>query len=229
MIENDFESRERGRVDFNRSFEYENAFYMTSTVERISKFATHLELFRRTSALPGEIVECGVFRGSSLYRFVKFRSLFENSFTRRIIAFDTFGEFPIANYQPDERFRDSFIQVAGSCSISKDDFIASLEKISLYHNLDLIQGDITETVPHFKAQNPQLKISLLHVDVDLYEATRVCLEQFYPSMVKGGIVILDDYGVFPGANKAVDEFFLDHKMKIQRLPYSHSISFIEIE
>ena len=72
-----------------------------------------------------------------------------------------------------------------------------------------------------------MKLSLLHIDVDLFEPTKACLECFYTHAVRGGIVILDDYGAFPGANKAIDEFFHDKAVVIQKRPYSHQISFVE--
>ena len=215
-------------VDFNKKFEYENGFYLTSSVDRISKFATHLELFRRVSGLAGDIVECGVFKGASLSRLIKFRSLFENIFSKKIIAFDTFGEFPEASYGLDVKQREAFIKEAGSRSIEKNRFIDILKELNLYQNIELIEGDILETVPLYKSKKPQLKISLLHIDVDLYEPTKICLEQLYPLMVKGGIVILDDYGAFAGANKAIDDFFSDKKLRIQKLPYSMAISFVEV-
>ena len=71
-------------IDFSKAFEYENGFYLTAPVDRISKFATHLELFRRVSGLAGDIVECGVFKGASLSRLIKFRALFENPFSKTI-------------------------------------------------------------------------------------------------------------------------------------------------
>ena len=76
--------------------------------------------------------------------------------------------------------------------------------------------------------NPHPKITLLHVDVDLCEATKTCLEEFYPDRVRGGIIILDDYGAFPGANKAIDNFFQNRESRIQKLAYSSAISFVEI-
>ena len=215
-------------VDFCKAFEYENSFYLTAPVDRISKFATHLELFRRVSGLAGDIVECGVFKGASLSRLIKFRALFENPFSKKIIAFDTFGEFPEARYEPDVKKRELFIKEAGSRSIGKDRLISILQRLNLYQNIELIEGNILDTVPRYKSENPHLKISLLHIDVDLYDPTKVCLEQLYPLVVKGGIVILDDYGAFAGANKAIDDFFAGKKLQIQKLPYSKAISFVEI-
>ena len=85
-----------GEVNTSQHFEYENGFYLTASVDRFSKFVTHLDLFRRISGLAGEIVECGVFKGASLCRWIKFRALLENPSSRRIIAFDTFDDTTVA-------------------------------------------------------------------------------------------------------------------------------------
>ena len=101
-----------------------------------------------------------------------------------------------------------------------------LKKLGLYKNVELIEGDIIETVPEYLSNNPQGKLSLLNIDVDLYEPTRSCLEGLFPRLVRGGIVILDDYGVFPGANKAIDDYFNSSELRVQKLSYS-KICFIE--
>ncbi|MCX5816466.1 MAG: class I SAM-dependent methyltransferase [Proteobacteria bacterium] len=214
-------------IKMDRAFEYENGFYLTSSVDRISKFATHMDLFRKVSHLAGDIVECGVFKGVSLSRWIKFRALFNNPFSKKIIAFDVFGEFPEAGYDLDKKKRDQFINEAGSKGISKEKLIAILKRLELYQNIELIKGNVLETIPEYVENNYHIKISLLHIDVDLYEPTKMALEVLYPHVVRGGIVILDDYGAFPGANKAVDDFFSAEKIRIQKLPYSHAISFME--
>ncbi|MCX5677970.1 MAG: class I SAM-dependent methyltransferase [Candidatus Omnitrophica bacterium] len=214
-------------LDLSKQFYYENNFYLTAPINRISKFATHLELFRKVSNIAGDIVECGVFKGVSLSRLIKFRALFENVYSKKIIGFDIFGEFPEARFEKDVAKRAQFIREAGSRSIGKEEFITLLKKLELYQNIELVEGDILKTVPEYKSKNPHLKISLLHIDVDLHEATAVCLEELYPLVSRGGIVILDDYGAFAGANKAIDDFFADKKTRINKLPYANAISFVE--
>jgi hypothetical protein len=213
--------------DLSKAFEYENGFYLTSSVQRIGKFANHLELFRRSSGLAGDIVECGVFKGASFNRFLKFRALFETPTSRKIHGFDTFGTFPPADDPIDEQRREEFISEAGDQSISRRQLLGLFDKLGLNQNLELVEGDIRETVPAFCAEHPELKISLLNIDVDLLEPTRICLEHLYPRVVSGGIVILDDYGAFPGATKAVDDYFEGKRITIQKLPYAFSIPFLE--
>ena len=65
----------------------------------------------------------------------------------------------------------------------------------------------------------------MHIDVDLYEPTKVILEKLYDKVTTGGIIIFDDYGAFAGTNKAVDDFF-KNKATIKKLSFSHAISYI---
>jgi hypothetical protein len=69
--------------------------------------------------------------------------------------------------------------------------------------LHLVEGDILETLPRHSPE----QIALLRLDTDFYESTRHELEHLYPKLVPGGILIIDDYGVFQGTRKAVGEYF----------------------
>lgn len=212
--------------DLEKSFDYENGFYATADPSRFSKFVTHLELFRQTSIIRGEILEFGVFKGNSFFRWIKFRDLLEQTYSRKIIGFDVFGDFPETNFEKDQEKRKAFItETKGGKGISLEELNNLLEQQNLHKNLELIKGDILTTLPCFLENNPQLKISLLHIDVDLYEPSKLVLEKLYDKVSKGGIIILDDYGAFAGTNKAVDDFF-QGKKEIHKLPYSHAISYI---
>ena len=212
--------------DLSKNFEYENGFYATAEPRRLSKFITHLELFKKTSSLRGEILELGVFKGNSLFRWIKFRDLLENTYSRKIIAFDIFGEFPEANFEGDKKTRELFVaETNGGIGISYEELTSLLKTQNLDKNTDIIKGNILETLPDYLKNHPELKLSLLHIDVDLYEATQISLELLYDRVVKGGIIIFDDYGAFAGANKAIDGFF-GGQLEIKKLPYSHSIAYI---
>ena len=80
----------------------------------------------------------------------------------------------------------------------------SINHLVAYDNLKIIKGDVRETLTIEK--NLPEKISLLRLDTDFYESTKKELEVLYPKLVKGGILIVDDYGFFSGSKKAVDEF-----------------------
>lgn len=213
--------------DLNKKFDYENGFYATADPSRFSKFISHLEFFKQTANIRGEIVELGIFKGNSFFRWIKFRDLLEQTNSRKIIGFDVFGDFPEAEFDADKQKRDDFVaETKGGKSISYEEINKLLESQNLSKNVDIVKGNVLKTIDEYLENNPHLKISLLHIDVDLYEPTKHALEKLYNRVTKGGIIILDDYGAFAGANKAVDDFFQD-KVEIQKLPFSHAISFVK--
>ena len=101
-----------------------------------------------------------------------------------------------------------------------------LKQKKISENVELVKGDITKTIPEYLIKHPRMKISLLNLDVDLYEPSKVILENLYPRLSKGGVLILDDYNVFPGETKAVDEFFNDKKIKIQQFKYRKTPAYV---
>ena len=212
--------------DLDKKFEYENGFYATADASRFSKFISHLEFFKQTSTVRGEILEFGIFKGNSFFRWIKFRDLLEQTFSRKIIGFDVFGDFPEAGFEGDKARRDAFVaETNGGKSISIEEINELLDKQSLNKNVELIKGDILVTLNDYLDKNPHLKISLLHIDVDLYEPVKLILEKLYDRVTTGGIIVFDDYGTFAGTNKAVDDFF-KNKAEIKKLPYSNTISYL---
>jgi hypothetical protein len=93
-------------------------------------------------------------------------------------------------------------------------------------HVELVKGDIRKTVPAYLKTHPALKISLLNLDVDIYEPSKIILEYLYPRIVKGGVILLDDYGVVAGETKAVDEYFRDSSVKIRKFPFCVTPSYI---
>lgn len=219
-------TREIFGFDLDQAWNYENGFYLTSAPTRLGKLLAHYELYKRITSLPGHVVECGVFKGASLLRFATFRRLLEHDDSRQIIGFDVFGAFPRDNDAADAAFVEQFERQAG-LGISTAELTAALDH-KTFRNVTLVRGDVRQTIPHFAAERPEFKISLLHLDLDVYEPTRTALEHFFPRMVPGGLIVLDDYGTVPGATRAVDEFLIGRNLPIQKLSLAHIPGFIVV-
>src|SRR5690606_29955553 len=146
----------------------------TSHVTRLAKAMAHYELYKMIVDLPGQVVECGVYKGNSLIRFLTFREILESPFSRKVIGFDAFGQFPEQADQLDSKFAEMF-QSDGGNGICRQELERVLE-FKHFRNYELVGGDILETVPRYVKQHPELKISLLHIDVDVYSPTKVVLE-----------------------------------------------------
>lgn len=205
--------------EYQKEWEYENGFYITSHPTRLAKSIAHWELYKKIVDLPGEILEFGVFKGASLIRFATFREILEYNFSRKIIGFDAFGEFPKAETKDDTDFIINFETVSGK-GIPKEELQKALSKKG-FGNIELIEGNICDTLPAYLKANPQLKAALMHIDVDVYAPTKCCLEYLYDRIVTGGVIIFDDYASVSGETKAVDEFFAAKNIKteIKKTPY----------
>ncbi len=207
--------------DYTKSYHYENNFYLSSDIYRLAKVMAHYELFKMSLEIPGAIVECGVFKGASFVRLATFRQLLANPSAKKMIGFDAFGQFPTTNFSEDIKWREVFINDSGEEGIGDDQLMQVLKQKKVDTNVELIKGDVCKTLPEYVAKYPALKISFLNIDVDVYEPTKAALDNLYDKVSRGGVILLDDYSnVFPGANKAVDDFFKDKKVLIKRLPFS---------
>lgn len=210
--------------NISNKWDYENGYYLTSGVNRLSKAITHYEIYKKIVGLPGDVMEFGVYKGASFIRWATYRRILENDYSRKLIGFDAFGEFPKTNILEDNEFIEKFEQ-DGGYGIDKDDFAKYLEYKKI-DNITLIKGDILETLIEFLEENLYSKIALIHIDVDVYEPTKFILDNLYDKVVKGGIIAFDDYNAIEGETKAVDEFLKDKSEKIQKLSYSNTPSYI---
>lgn len=207
--------------DEKKGFFYENGFYLTSEVYRMGNILSHYELYKKIINLPGDVVELGVFKGSSLIQFATFRELLENEKSRKIVGFDVFGKFPLAGkVASDVKFIDEWNNKFEKEFVSKQDIYNSLEYKHI-SNVELIEGDINHTIDEYIGDNQHTRIALLHIDTDAYEPAKAGLEKLYDRVVRGGIIIFDDYASIEGETVAVDEFLADKDYIISKLQLSH--------
>lgn len=197
-------------------------FSVFSTRRSVARFLTHYELFKKVYELPGSIVELGVYRGGGLFTWLKLIEIFcPTDILKKVYGFDTFEGFPSIAKEDgaeDEGLDRKVGGYFGGSSIEndlglayesykQDKFIRDVER------LELIKGDACETIPKFVEEKGYgFKISLLNLDLDLYNVTKVALEQFVPRMVKGGIIVLDEYAheTFGGETKAIDDYWMEN-------------------
>ena len=163
--------------------------------------------------IPGDIVECGVWQGGNLVIAGLMRKRL--GFDRQIWAFDTFaGMTPptAADFKPAEdldvgkKFADLNHDDHNEwCLASQDEVLRNFESRVGNRDLRTVKGPVEETLA--RAENLPDRIAILRLDTDFYDSTRVEMEVLYPRLSKGGVLIVDDYGEWAGARKAVDEYF----------------------
>ena len=94
------------KFNYKDIWNIENAFHFYSNPSRIRKIICHYEIFKKSEKIPGSIVECGVFKGNSFFRFLIFRDLIFNQkkIKKHIYGFDVFGRFPNQKNKKDNKF-----------------------------------------------------------------------------------------------------------------------------
>jgi hypothetical protein len=203
----------------SKCWDYENGFYWFSSPTRINKMLSHYELYKSIQNLPGDILELGVYKGASLVRLATFRNSLENDFSRKIVGFDSFGDFPTENLSlgEDLDFVKSF-EKTGGAGLQKTEILSILSSKG-FSNIHLEQGNIFDTLPAYLRKNPQTRIAFLHLDLDVKEPTGFALNLLYERIVPGGLIVFDDYNAVAGETVAVDAFIEKHNLYLEKLPF----------
>lgn len=199
-------------------------FTMTSQ-ERLSAVISSVRYLVRNE-IPGDIVECGVWRGGSMMAAALALRLFGDT-SRSLHLFDTFegmpppGEqdFAISSEHASELLSRDPRGTGLWCEAGLADVRANLASVGYPDaRLHFIQGKVEDTLP---AAAPD-HIALLRLDTDWFESTRHELLHLYPRLQPGGILIIDDYGHWSGARRAVDEYLarLPRPLYLHRLDYT---------
>ena len=181
-------------------------------VRRNLKWSFYMyDLFMKIKDLDGDIVECGIGRAETFMVFAKLSEFYG----KKLWGFDSFEGFPeitkndICERNP-QKGEWAYLCPNDTINILKqtgasDEFIDK--------DLKLVKGFFKDTLPKTELQ----KIALLHLDVDLYESYKECLENLYSKVVKGGIIMFDEYNhpKWPTAKIAIDKYLGDKLKEIQ--------------
>lgn len=208
-------------MNFKQVYEISKPFTMTSLkrMERLYEAVIYIN----ENNIEGSFVECGVYKGGSIMNMA-LTQLKYNKIVH-IYLYDTFegmtteGGFDI-NHRgvPASRILKNPSKKC-ICSLEQVKKNVSLTNYP-QEFLHFRQGDVAVTL---KEKVPE-KISLLRLDTDWYESTKIELEILYPKLVKGGVLILDDYGYWKGARKATDDYFSSIGVKPEFEPIEEGIS-----
>ena len=227
----------------NQSLEYlfpEASNFEINLVELCTKFSltSPNRLFSLLSAikhvdnnnLEGDFVECGVWKGGNLIMFQKMIEKLKIK-DKKIYGFDTFegmseptdidrdadgflGGLKAEHYMKSQKKDVNIdnIHAYAPIDLVKNNFINNTENAD---NLFLIKGKVEETLKIEK--NLPKKISILRLDTDWYESTKIELELLYPRLVKNGVLIIDDYGEWSGSRKATNDYFKNKKIAMFKI------------
>jgi|TARA_B100000287_G_C20549066_1_gene747722 hypothetical protein len=215
-----------------------DAFPKYASRQALAKFLTKYEIFQKILHVNGSIVEAGVLHGGGTLAWAKLSSILEpTNHTRKIIGFDTFAGFPSIN-DKDKKGTDGSLLKIGELKGSAQKSVT--EAVSIYDEnrplnhipkVELVEGDIVNTAPAYIKENPHLVISMLYLDVDLYQPTKVMLETFLPVMPKGAVIVFDELNakMFPGETVAVDEILGIRNLEIKRFTFDSYVSYAVVQ
>lgn len=163
--------------------------------------------------IPGDFVECGVHLGGSIMMMEHVLLRGDTYPDRKIFALDTFTGF----LRRTEGLDVDIESGAEACIPGENDdytegSIDNMRSVG-FANLEIVKGDVLETIPTLNTK----AISLLRLDTDTYDTTKFELEHLYDRVVRGGVVIIDDYGYTFGCKKAVDDFVTPRNIMLQRI------------
>jgi len=185
----------------------------------LKRFLAHVELFRMTLDVPGDIAELGVFRGIGLMTWANLLEAYcVGDRTKIVYGFDNWKGF--TGFSPEDGKRvPAAKKVSGGFSPEPyrrelEDAIRIFDRdrfVPWKGRIKLVDGQIEDTLPRFVKDNPGVRFSLIHFDCDLYAPTKAALEALWPRVCRGGVVLFDEYAIvdWPGETRAVDEFFAD--------------------
>ena len=204
--------------------------YTMTTPERIASLCTAVNYLVKNK-IEGDFVECGVWRGGSTMAAID-TLIKSGDKSREIYLYDTYeGMSEPTEYDKvftgtaaDELMNTSSREDATSvwCYSALEEVqhnVGSLKYPS--DSIHYVKGKVEDTIP----QTIPKKIALLRLDTDWYESTAHELKYLYPLLVPGGVIIIDDYGHWEGARKAVDEYIENEKLPLllNRIDYTGRI------
>jgi len=193
-------------------------FALHTPINSIQRFLARYELMKMIQDIPGAIIELGVCSGNGLMSLIHCHNILQPTYKyREFYGFDTFEGFPSVH-------QNDIADIKWEIGDFSNDSFNRLTKIIDIHNsyyylptnIQLIKGNANETISTFLEENKHIIISLLYLDLDIYEPTKTALIHFLPRMAKGSIIAFDElnWKSFPGETIAVlEELGTKYKFK----------------
>lgn len=194
------------------------------------KLATKIELFHKIKNIPGDIVECGVFKGSGLMVWLKLLDMYSPHSIRQVIGFDFFDSNFVDDL--DGVDKEAMSQVFTRCDTSNDISTEAISEKILNagfsnNKFELVKGDLSETSKNYVKSHPGMRISLLYMDVDLEKPTYDALCNMWDNITPGGIIVFDEYGYHSWTeSNAVDRFIKNKGIELHPLDVACPTAYI---
>jgi len=215
-------------------FDSFNSFILSDDRRVFNKLVSRALLYNEVKNIPGDIVECGVFKGTGLYTFLKLKNIFNPNSSKKVIGFDFFNTDGLISSINNKEDKDAMDVLFKERHFSHTKSFKENFKLQLINHgfseseFDLVEGDVSETTKLFSQNNPGFKISLLYMDLDLEVPTYDTLVNLWDNVTKGGIIVFDEYGYHKWSeSKGVDRFINEKNLEIKSLDFICPTAYIK--
>lgn len=215
-------------------FDNFNSFILSKDKRVFNKLISRVLLYNDVKNIPGDIVECGVFKGTGLYTFLKLKNIFNPNSSKKVIGFDFFNTNELISSINNKNDKDAMDVLFKERHFShtqsfKENFKSQLINHGFSESeFDLVEGDVSDTTKYFTQTNPGFKISLLYMDLDLEIPTYNTLINLWDNITKGGIIVFDEYGYHKWSeSKGVDKFIEEKNLEIKSLNFLCPTAYIK--
>jgi hypothetical protein len=215
-------------------FDSFNSFILSEDRRVFSKLISRALLYNEVKDIPGDIVECGVFKGTGLYTFLKLKGLYNPNSSKKVVGFDFFNTDQLISSINNKTDKDAMDVLFKERNFTHETSFKEYLNAKLIQDgflntdFELVDGDLSITSKEYSENNPGFKISLMYMDVDLEEPTYNALNNLWDNVTKGGIVVFDEYGYNKWSeSKGVDRFIEEQNIEIKSLNYMCPTAYIK--
>jgi len=229
----EFSNNEKQVINTSQSiYDSFNGFIFSNDIKVFSKLIARTMLFNQVINIPGDIVECGVFKGSGILTWLKLKQTLSPNAFKKVVGFDFFDTKQLLNGLNGidrERMEDLFTSRGFDLNETYVKVLKSIINKAGFNDstYQLIEGYISFTSFDYIRKRPGAKISLLYLDLDLERPTYDTLEAFWDIISIGGLVVFDEYAYHQWSeSRGADRFFNNKNIRILNLPYSAPTAYV---
>lgn len=208
MLETVKHAKQREKYHENLGKIFDLGYEKTDLLHHFGAFAGDLSLnrlfslyrfYRQTKGIAGHIAEIGVFKGAGSLLFGKLLRMFEHDSLTMVHGFDHFGGI--------DTDTDAELQVPGGDSSDESKLRKLIELQDLDNTVKVHNLDVRTSLPEFFEKHSHLRFRLIFLDSGTYNVTKAAIENLWPRLNVGGIMVFDQYNneVAPGETKAIYE------------------------
>lgn len=229
----EFANSEKAQINTSQAlYDAFNSFIFSSDTKVLGKLVARTLLAEKTRDIPGDIVECGVFKGSGVLSWLKLKRLLFPNAMKKVVGFDFFDTDSLVKSlsgNDQMRMKELFDDRNFKHDSGAEQWVKNQIESAGFTEADyeLVKGDIAMSAREFVDKRPGFKISLLYLDLDLGDPTLEALKGLWKRVSRGGLVVFDEYAYYQWSEaQGVDKFFADKNVKIKVLDFNAPTAYV---